>query len=127
LTPPPLRGFLVGIVRGANRMKPLVILAVLLAASAAAAQTVRQQPPPPGPQQPQGPQGPLRIDPKIPLNLDGSPTVPAWPGTPGSTGLRLPNSDATLMPSLRSPPTPDAMPPDRRQENVPTLRLRVPL
>lgn len=104
-------------------MKPFLILAMLLSAPLAAAQTVTTAPSPWRPQQP------LNLDPKLPLNLDGTPAVPVSPAqSSGSNLLILPNSGgASLAPSLRQPAQPDSMPPDRHQEMVPALRLKVPL
>jgi hypothetical protein len=104
-------------------MKPLVILAVLLAASSAAAQTLRQAPPPqPAPLQ----QQPLILNPDT-WNVGRSATAPASPFAPGSPSAAQPSSGPTFRPSIGTQPTPDAMPPDRRQEYIPTLRLKVPL
>jgi len=107
-------------------MKPLVILAVLLATSTATAQTVR-----PGPLQQATPvqptpQQPLILDPKS-WGQDESATAPGSSFSSGNPSSRQPSTGPTLTPSIGSQPVPDAMPPDRRQEYVPTLRLKVPL
>jgi len=109
-------------------MKPLIILAVLVAASSAAAQTLRSapqtQPAPPQPAPPQ--QQPLILDPNS-WNVGRSATAPGSPIGPGNPSSAQPSTGPTLTPSIGSQPAPDAMPPDRRQEYVPTLRLKVPL
>jgi hypothetical protein len=107
-------------------MKPLVILAVLFATSTATAQTVRQAPLQQAtPAQP-APQQPLILDPKS-WGQDESATAPASSFAPGSPSSRQPSTGPTLTPSIGSQPAPDSMPPDRRQEYVPTLRFKVPL
>jgi hypothetical protein len=116
--------------RGTIRMRPLVILAVLVAASSAAAQTVHQAPTPQAaPQSAAQPplQQPLNLDPKIPWNLGGGAAGQASPYAPDAVGGRQPLSGPTLSPSIGTQPAPDSMPPDRRQEYVPALRLKVPL
>jgi hypothetical protein len=108
-------------------MKPLVILAVLFAASSAAAQTLQkaplQQPPT---QQPAPQQQPLILDPKT-WDLDRPATTPSSPFGSGSPSLQQRSTGPSFAPSIQTQPTPDSMPPDRRQEYVPTLRLKVPL
>jgi hypothetical protein len=106
-------------------MKPLVILAVLVAASSAAAQTVRQAPPP-QPAPPQQQQQPLILNPDN-WTVGRSATAPLSSGAPGSPGAAQPSAGPTFRPSIGTQSTPDGASPDRRQEYVPTLRLKVPL
>jgi hypothetical protein len=74
-------------------------------------------------------QQPLVIDPTLPSPLDALRAAAPPPlGTPGAGGLRLPEvGGATVAPSLTPSTAPDPIPADRRQDRVPTLRLKLPL
>lgn len=95
-----------------------VALAVVLLPALAAAQQLQTQRP-----------QPLVINPALPPPAQTSPTAPFVfePPTPAGNGLKIPELGATVSPSLSRPGAPDPIPGDRRQEAVPTFRLRVPL
>jgi len=114
-------------------MRQIIILAMLLNAPIAAAQTVKSTPPAQVQPQVQAPLWrPLDLNPKLPpLRLDtmqglsAAPTAPTPPGATSRSGYQPP--PPTFMPSLERHQQPDSMPPDRRPEVIPGVRLKVPL
>src|SRR5205085_9718455 len=74
-------------------------------------------------------QQPLIVNPTVPLPPVAAPqAMPPAPAAPADNGLTIPDlGGVTITPRLAPSPPPDALPPDRRQERVPSLRLRVPL
>ena len=71
----------------------------------------------------------LVIDPALPSALQAlRDAAPPPLGTPTANGLALPDTNsARLIPSLTPSRAPEPIPNERRQEPVPTLRLRLPL